>query len=96
MDPIALLASLDPEERQSLLETMPALPAPNGTEPQFIDPPNANDAVIAIISLFLFLPIVLGLLRLYSRVFVTRIFRVEDYIGFFAYVCCPSSALCKR
>ncbi|RYC56704.1 hypothetical protein CHU98_g9511 [Xylaria longipes] len=56
-----------------------ALPPPPGIEPNFIDPPSQRDRNIALHTVLLSLVTILLVVRLYTRVWITRMaFGVED------------------
>ncbi|ETS76596.1 hypothetical protein PFICI_11983 [Pestalotiopsis fici W106-1] len=76
--------SMSSAEQADILAS-PALAAPNGTVSNLINPPNRNDIGIPVMATFFALVIITGLLRLYSRVFVVRNMKLEDYLGFTAY-----------
>jgi hypothetical protein len=82
----ALFATLPPEQQQVLLDGAPALRPPNGTDANFENPSTGNEGTIAILTICLFITLVLGALRLYSRVFIIHILRLEDYLGFLAFL----------
>ncbi|KAJ2998892.1 hypothetical protein NUW58_g174 [Xylaria curta] len=74
-------------ERADLLATRPGVDPPDGIVPNFANPPTRNDIGISIVTLFFLLVVVTGSLRLYARVFVVRVLKLEDCLGFAAYVC---------
>lgn len=78
--------NLSTSEQAEILATRPGIEPPNGIVPNFDNPPTRNDIGISVATIFLLLVVVTGLLRLYSRVFVIRVFRLEDYLGFVSYI----------
>lgn len=74
--------NLSTSEQAEILATRPGIEPPNGIVPNFDNPPTRNDIGISVATIFLLLVVVTGLLRLYSRVFVIRVFRLEDCESF--------------
>ncbi|RYP21923.1 hypothetical protein DL765_001999 [Monosporascus sp. GIB2] len=77
--------NLSPSEQEAILTTRPGAAPPNGTVPNFNNPPTSNDAGILVVTICVFLVTFLLSLRLYSRVFVVGVFKLEDYLGFASY-----------
>ncbi|KAI0835900.1 hypothetical protein F5Y06DRAFT_274708 [Hypoxylon sp. FL0890] len=77
-------ASLDPAVLQAI-RNQPALASPNGTIPNFNDPPNNNKLGIAVITVCIILTTLFFLIRCYTRVFYVKKSRLEDYVGFVAF-----------
>ncbi|KAI0484907.1 hypothetical protein GGR56DRAFT_49640 [Xylariaceae sp. FL0804] len=77
--------SLSPAQQAEILATEPGLTPPAGVSPDFNNPPNRNYIAIPVVTIFLTMVIVLGVLRLYSRI-VMRTFKLEDYLGFLSYL----------
>ncbi|KAI0876578.1 hypothetical protein GGS24DRAFT_513468 [Hypoxylon argillaceum] len=58
-----------------------ALPPPPGVTPDFVDPPTQRDGNIALHTVLLSLVTILVVLRLYTRVWVTKVpLGIEDYL----------------
>ncbi|KAI1412103.1 hypothetical protein F5Y13DRAFT_190784 [Hypoxylon sp. FL1857] len=68
-----------------LIRNQPALPSPNGTTPNFNDPPNNNALAIAVIAVCIALTTIFFLIRGYTRIVYVKQFRLEDYIGLAAF-----------
>ncbi|KAI1375723.1 hypothetical protein F4677DRAFT_460331 [Hypoxylon crocopeplum] len=77
---------LSPSQQNAILASQPGATPPNGTVPNFDNPPTHNDAGVAILTICVFLVTISAFLRLYSRVFVIRVFKLEDYLGFASYL----------
>ncbi|KAG8157018.1 hypothetical protein KVR01_013008 [Diaporthe batatas] len=74
MDPSTLnLSSYDPS-------TFPALPPPAGVLPDFIDPPTRAPAGRIVICVTLSVMLIFVILRAYTRIFMTRLFGIDDYL----------------
>ncbi|KAK3374313.1 hypothetical protein B0T24DRAFT_626160 [Lasiosphaeria ovina] len=71
---------------QEYILNQPARPPPPGVTPNFVDPPNQNHTAGAVVFLGIALVTICGLLRVYTRVFVTRTVKIEDYLGLAAFV----------
>lgn len=71
--------SLSPEQLQKLLNG-PAGTPPVGMIPNFDDPPNLDTYVILTISACMTFATVAVLLRMYTKVFITRSLENEDYV----------------
>lgn len=69
--------SLSPEQLQRLLSG-PAGTAPTGVIPNFDDPANLNVYVILTITICITLATVVVLLRMYTKIFITRSLANED------------------
>ena len=69
--------SLSPEQLQSLLNG-PAGTPPVGVIPNFNDPANLDAYVILTISVCMFLATVVVLLRMYTKLYITRSLAKED------------------
>ncbi|RYP68706.1 hypothetical protein DL771_006507 [Monosporascus sp. 5C6A] len=69
---------LSPSEQEAILTTQPGTTPPNGTVPSFDNPPTRNNACILVVTICAFLVTLLASLRLYSRVFVSKVFKLED------------------
>ncbi|KAL3477009.1 hypothetical protein BJX99DRAFT_257914 [Aspergillus californicus] len=74
-----------PEQPQALLDG-PAGPPPNGKVSHFDDPPNLRRTGRAILLVFWALPSVLLILRMYTKVFITRLVRISDYAMIIAWI----------
>lgn len=74
--------NLSPSEQAEILATRPGIEPPNGIVSNFDNPPMRNDIGISVVTIFVCLVVVTGLLRLYSRVLVIRVFRLEDCESF--------------
>ena len=69
--------SLDPEQLQILLNG-PAGTPPVGLTPNFNNPPNLDTYVILTICICITLATVTVLLRMYTKIFITRSLAYED------------------
>lgn len=69
-------------EQAYVLDTYPGIEPPHGTVSNFVNHPTHNDIGISVVTIFLVLVIITGLLRLYSRVAVVRVYRLEDCESF--------------
>lgn len=67
-----------PAQVQEQILNGPALAPPEGTIPNLVDPPNHNGMAIAIAVVCLFFGTSVGLLRAFSRLFVSRKLQLED------------------
>lgn len=67
-----------PLEQQEQMLNRPALEAPEGITYNFENPPNHNSLALAVIVISTVIVTVSGLLRLYSRVFVSKKLFIED------------------
>ncbi|GAB1315321.1 hypothetical protein MFIFM68171_05531 [Madurella fahalii] len=63
----------------------PARAPPPGVVPNFDNPPNRTSEAIAVIVLCLFLSTTAVLGRIYSKVFILKKVRLEDYLGLLAF-----------
>lgn len=64
-----------------------ALPPPPGVTPDFVDPPTQRDGNIALHTVLLSLVTILVVLRLYTRVWVTKVpLGIEDYLCVVSYL----------
>ncbi|KAH9904349.1 hypothetical protein F4778DRAFT_789932 [Xylariomycetidae sp. FL2044] len=79
-------ATLPFDQQVELYNTLPALAAPEGVIPSYDHPRLRNDVTIPVLVISLTLTTVLFALRLYSRLFVVKKFRLEDYIGLAGYM----------
>jgi hypothetical protein len=77
--------SLPPSAREAILNA-PALEAPGDLKSNFDNPPNNDRGAIVLLTVCTSLVVILGVLRLYSRVFVIKSMKVEDYLGLLAFV----------
>lgn len=68
---MAQLASLTPEQRQSLLDG-PALPPPPGVVPNFENPPNMRTLCVAVEITGFLIGTVALCIRMYTRIFIIR------------------------
>ncbi|KAI1738062.1 hypothetical protein F4680DRAFT_426947 [Xylaria scruposa] len=77
-------SNLSPSEEAALLEG-PSLTPPGDIAPNFASPPNRSNLALClgIASLSFTVPIVL--LRIYSRLFCVRLFKLEDSLGLVAF-----------
>ncbi|KAK0701933.1 hypothetical protein B0T26DRAFT_660242 [Lasiosphaeria miniovina] len=71
---------------QEYILNQPARPPPPGVTSNFVDPPNKNRTAGAVVFLGIALVTICGLLRVYTRGFVTRTVKIEDYLGLAAFV----------
>ncbi|KXX79711.1 hypothetical protein MMYC01_203806 [Madurella mycetomatis] len=76
--------NLPPELQEQILNG-PARAPPPGVVPNFDNPPNRTPEAIAVIAVCLFFSTAAVLLRIYSRVFILRKVRLEDYLGLLAF-----------
>jgi hypothetical protein len=76
--------SLPPSAREAILNA-PALEAPGDLKSNFDNPPNNDRGAIVLLTVCTSLVVILGVLRLYSRVFVIKSMKVEDYLGLLAF-----------
>lgn len=60
------------------LSQEPALQPPNGTVPNLVDPPNQNTLVMSIVVLCLVITTILVLIRVWARVVVMKMVRLQD------------------
>lgn len=67
-----------PPEVQEQIFNGPALAPPEGTIPNLADPPNRNGMAIAIAVICLLLGTIVGILRVFSRLCVSRKLHLED------------------
>lgn len=73
-----------PAVQQAILDG-PAMVPPNGTIPDFDDPPNSNSLGIGIGVMCLFLGTTTFFLRVYSRIFIVKKLQIEDCASYPAY-----------
>ena len=69
---------LSPSEQERILSTEPSIQPPDGIIPNFDNPPTRNDVGIPVVTIMLLLVTITGLLRLYSRVCVPKVLKLED------------------
>lgn len=67
-----------PVETQEEILNGPALEAPDGIRPNFDNHPNHNTLALTVIVINAVLVSVSGLLRLYSKLFITKNLFIED------------------
>jgi hypothetical protein len=72
------LRPLSSAQRELYLSTRPAMPAPDGVTPNFDNPPNSNQIVVAAMTLGVSGVICTATLRFYATAVVTRRLKVED------------------
>ncbi|KAI0509535.1 hypothetical protein F5B22DRAFT_648961 [Xylaria bambusicola] len=84
MDVILQFPHLTPAQQQAILNG-PALIPPDGVEPNLENPSNNNALAIAVSVVGLTLVVISGIGRIYSRVFVVKKLKVEDYLGLAAF-----------
>lgn len=72
---------LPPQLQQEILDG-PALAPPNGTVPNLQDPPNHTTMAIIVAVICLFLGTSVGMLRAFSRIFVSKKLYFEDCTSF--------------
>lgn len=75
-----------PAVQQQILNG-PAMMPPNGTIPNLIDPPNHTNEAIAIAVICLLLGVSFGIMRLYSRLIVSRKLHLEDCTSTLPFIC---------
>lgn len=68
---------LPPQAQEQILNG-PGLAPPEGTIPNLVDPPNRDGMAIAIAVVCLFLGTMVGVLRAFSRLCVSRKLHLED------------------
>ncbi|KAI0537289.1 hypothetical protein GGR58DRAFT_472479 [Xylaria digitata] len=76
--------SLSPEQRNMVL-SQPALKPPDGVEPNFDNPPNHNGLVLDVIIVFVVLATTFALIRMYSKLIVSRKANLEDALALLAF-----------
>ncbi|KAI0010007.1 hypothetical protein F4779DRAFT_579574 [Xylariaceae sp. FL0662B] len=74
-----------PQAEQETIFNGPALEPPGDIVPELDNPPHNNDLAIAVTILCLSISVILVLIRVYSRVFVMKHVRVEDFVGLAAF-----------
>ncbi|KAE8419886.1 hypothetical protein BDV36DRAFT_281890 [Aspergillus pseudocaelatus] len=70
--------TLSAEQRQALLDG-PAAPPPSGVVPNLADPPNLQAVGRGLILVFWSLALITFAIRIYTKAFIIRSFRVSDY-----------------
>ncbi|KAI0439389.1 hypothetical protein F4803DRAFT_46883 [Xylaria telfairii] len=84
MAALANFASLTPSQQEQLLNS-PALQPPPGVQPNFYDPPNANNIVYPTIILALLLSFLSILLRIHGRWYCMKTVKIQDAMGIVAF-----------
>ncbi|KAL4937612.1 hypothetical protein BDV06DRAFT_226778 [Aspergillus oleicola] len=79
------MASLPPELREALLEG-PAGPPPPDTDPNFVNPPDLQTVGRAMILVGWSLAFICFAIRIYTKAFIIRRFRISDYAMILAWV----------
>ena len=64
----------------------PGLKPPPGVKPNFVDPPNQRESLLAVVSLCLIIATFCVIARAYTRFRLIRDYGWEDYSCFIAYV----------
>lgn len=70
--------NLTASEQADFLANYPGILPPEGVVSNFDNPPTRNDIGLSVITIFLVLVVITGSLRLYSRIAVVRVFKLED------------------
>ncbi|KAJ5757809.1 uncharacterized protein N7511_006503, partial [Penicillium nucicola] len=65
----------------------PALPPPPGQVSNFVDPPSVGNKIVVINCIFLPLAVIALFVRTWTRVFIVRSFRADDYLMIAALLC---------
>ncbi|KAI1267563.1 hypothetical protein F5Y18DRAFT_443315 [Xylariaceae sp. FL1019] len=78
--------SLTFEQQVAIYDATPALAPPPGVVPDYDHPDARNDVTITVLVVSLFLTTLLYSIRLYSRIFIVKKLRLEDYVGALAFV----------
>ncbi|KAF2972754.1 hypothetical protein GQX73_g787 [Xylaria multiplex] len=73
--------SLPFDQQVEIFDATPLLEAPPGVIPDYEHPYARNDVTIAVTVVGLAFTTVIYTLRMYSRMFVIKRFRIEDYVG---------------
>ncbi|KAI1770226.1 hypothetical protein F4818DRAFT_433856 [Hypoxylon cercidicola] len=81
---MSAFSSLPPGQQDAILNS-PALSPPAGVVPNFSDPPNFNAGCYAITSVCLVISTICVLTRLYTKFFLIKRLRIEDYLLIAAY-----------
>lgn len=76
---------LSPAEIEEALRTRPGIEPPDGQVSLFDDPPTRNEIVIVVMTIGVLLAAVAVSLRLYSKIRVTKAFRLEDCMSLAPY-----------
>jgi hypothetical protein len=75
---IVVFKTLSPEQQEQVLRTFPGRPPPNGIEADFINPPTQNVIGVIVVTICTLLVLVMGSLRLFTRIFIIKKWRLED------------------
>ncbi|KAI1120118.1 hypothetical protein F5Y10DRAFT_273398 [Nemania abortiva] len=78
--------SLPFNEQVEIFNKLPSMAAPDGIVPNYDHPRARNDVTITVIVVGLAFTVILFIMRMYSRLFIVKKLRLEDYVGIAGFV----------